>query len=116
MKKTTTILTFVILCILTPKLTSANGYEITFDAQDIYDVQIIENMFELDESIQMTAFNMSGKKKIMIIDCFGNMIRQEHVDKSNGICNSATLIPLIYKCEFITEINGSCYYLLNKNK
>ena len=116
MKKLTVISSFILLCILLPKLTSANGYEITFDAQEIYDQKIIDKMFETQDIPGLSDANLKGLKKIIIIDQLGNKIREEYVKESFGFCSNSTLLPLIYKCSFITEINGACYFLLNQYK
>ncbi len=116
MKKLTAISTFILICLLLPKITTAKGYEITFDAQEIYDQNIIDKMFDKQKIPNLSDVNLKGLEKIVIVDQLGNKIREEHVNTSTGFCTSSTLVPLIYRCSFIAELNGAFYYLLHQNR
>jgi hypothetical protein len=113
-----TIAAFSILMIFfmaTAKHASAKEYEVAFDMEDLYNPQVIETLFRSDESPVPAINNLKGTKKIVIVDHYGNTIREERILESEGICQSSTLVPLIYKCALITEIDQVCYFLLNQN-
>ncbi len=64
------------------------------------------------DSIQL----MDHHKKIVIIDSKGNIIREDYIDETKGFSSSETLIPIIYRSEYLMEIHGISYYLLEKVK
>jgi hypothetical protein len=53
-------------------------------------------------------------RRVVIIDELGNKIREERIAEDQPFCNS-TLAPMIYRCSFVAETYGVCYYLLRKN-
>lgn len=52
--------------------------------------------------------------RIVIVDTAGRRIREEMVDRDD-FCGSATLAPMIFRCEFLTAIGNTRYYLLSSN-
>ena len=98
-----------------PEFASAKEYEVAFDIESIYDLQIIDNLFDSNESFVPAINKLNGTKKIIIVDQNGNTIREERILESDGFCQSSTLVPLIYKCALITEIDQDCYFLLIQN-
>jgi hypothetical protein len=105
----------LIFCTFSPKLTSAKEYEVSFHIEDIYDYELIDHLFDTDENLLIAPNKRTGTKLIVIVDQNGNKIREERIRESEGFCTTGTLLPLIYKCALITEIDGVCYFLLNKN-
>ena len=54
------------------------------------------------------------KFKIIIMDSEFNKIRVESVEKIEDIYNQSTLVPIIYRSEFVTKIHNVSYYILQK--
>ena len=54
------------------------------------------------------------KFKIIIMDSEFNKISVESVEKVEDIYNQSTLVPIIYRSEFITKIHNISYYILQK--
>ena len=53
--------------------------------------------------------------KIVIIDSSGKRIREERIAEGSSHCTSSTLTPIIFRCELLTVIGNTWYYLLPSN-
>ena len=59
--------------------------------------------------------NPVAECKIVIIDSSGKRIREERIADGDNSCTSSTLTPIIFRCEFLTVIGNTRYYLLPSN-
>jgi hypothetical protein len=55
-------------------------------------------------------------RRILIVDAQGNRIREDKLAAGEDFCASSTLVPMIYRCEYLTTIGNTCYYLLPAQK
>jgi hypothetical protein len=51
-------------------------------------------------------------RRILIVDAQGNRIREDKLAAGEDFCASSTLVPMIYRCEYLTTIGNTCYFLL----
>ena len=68
----------------------------------------------LNKELALAINRISEKCKVIIIDCNFKTIREENLEKIEDICNQSTLVPIIYRSEFITKINHVSYFMLQK--
>ena len=66
-------------------------------------------------SSAVMAQNPVAECKIVIIDSSGKRIREERIADGNSSCTSSTLTPIIFRCELLTVIGNTRYYLLPSN-
>lgn len=55
-------------------------------------------------------------RRILIVDAQGNRIREDRLAAGEDFCASTTLVPMIYRCEYLTTIGNTCYFLLPAQK
>ncbi|MCK5701294.1 MAG: hypothetical protein KAI29_09080 [Cyclobacteriaceae bacterium] len=53
--------------------------------------------------------------KIIIINSEFKKIKEESIEKIDDICTQSTLVPIIYRSEFIMKIYNVSYYMLQKD-
>jgi hypothetical protein len=71
--------------------------------------QNFESVFD-DEVFLFTS--ESKKTKVIIMDQNLNIIREECVDEMQNLCNQSTLVPIIYRSEFVAKVNKVSYFIL----
>ena len=72
----------------------------------------LEELFENKAKVNNTS--IVEKTKIIIIDSDFKKIREESIDKTEDICNQSTLVPIIYRSQFIAKVQNVSYYMLQK--
>lgn len=78
---------------------------------DVY--ELTEQLLETRGATYFAGFPVDSTTRVVILDAHGNKIREERLQPDQSFCGS-TLTPMIYRCSFIAEVYGVCYYLLGK--
>jgi hypothetical protein len=74
--------------------------------------ELIAGLAEKIQAPMAQVFNT--KRQVRIIDEKGNTIREGCMDETEGFCPTSTLVPIIYRSVYLTDIHGISYYMLNK--
>ena len=72
-----------------------------------------EELFE--NKAKVNNASIIEKRKIIIMDSDFKKIREESIEKTEDIFNHSTLVPIIYRSQFITKVHNVSYYMLQKN-
>ena len=72
-----------------------------------------EELFE--NKAKLNNANIVEKSKIIIMVSDFRKIREESIEKTEDICDQSTLVPIIYRSQFITKVHNVSYYMLQKN-
>ena len=111
--KTSTILVFVCLFSFS---SFANNPEIEIKeivtAPELEFSAAFEELFE--NKAKLNNANIVEKSKIIIMDSDFRKIREESIEKTEDICDQSTLVPIIYRSQFITKVHNVSYYMLQK--
>ena len=111
--KTTAILVFV--CLLS-YYSFANNPEIELKeivpSPELDFSTAFEELFE--NKARLNNASIVEERKIIIIDSDFKKIREESIEKTEDIFNQSTLVPIIYRSQFITKVNNVSYYMLQK--
>jgi len=78
--------------------------------QELEISNLIEELF--DKNVETFEPKPKSKFRIVIMDNQFNKIREESFEKMDNIYKQSILIPLIYRSDLITNINGVSYYIL----
>ena len=71
-----------------------------------------EELFE--NKARVNNASIVEKRKIIIIDSDFKKIREESIEKTEDIFDQSTLVPIIYRSQFITKVHNVSYYMLQK--
>ena len=111
--KTTAILVFV--CLLSYS-SFANNPEIELKeivtAPELDFSTAFEELFE--NKARLNNASIVEERKIIIIDSDFKKIREESIEKTEDIFDQSTLVPIIYRSQFITKVHNVSYYMLQK--
>lgn len=72
--------------------------------------KLVKELF--DTNLEFPESSPNEKFKIVIMDSEFNILREESIEKIDNLYNQSILVPLIYRSELITKINGVSYYIL----
>jgi len=73
---------------------------------------VLGELFETKSKINLSE-NIKNCT-IIIIDSNFNKIRQESVEKIDELCSKSTLVPIIYRSQFIAKVDNVSYFMLDK--
>jgi hypothetical protein len=81
------------------------------NAQEMEVQQVIDDW---TSEKNMVISSIPEKCKIVILDSNFKTVREECVGKMQNICDHSTLVPIIYRSEFIVKIGQVSYFMLSK--